>query len=249
MDNAAARQHVGLSAGNYVKLTVADTGPGVDPEIVNRIFDPYFTTWEIGQGTGMGLSVVQGIVKSHSGAVYIDNQSGSGAVFTVLLPLADRPPKAETKTETGRPADSASILFVDDEVSIAKMFDRMLTRLGYRVETRTNPVDALELFRAQPGRFDLIITDMTMPQMSGTEFSRRVMEIRPGYAHNHLHGLQQANRRPEGQRNGHCRLCHETGCHTRNRQNHPAGHRECRRLSARSGEIDSRFANYCRHNT
>jgi PAS domain S-box-containing protein len=169
----------GLKSGKYIQLMVTDTGPGIDPAVLDRIFDPYFTTKEVGKGTGMGLAVVQGIVKSHYGAVTVINRPGRGTTFTVYLPLSD----ATTAEETWKPKilelGDETILFVDDEKSIVDMCGQMLTRLGYRVETAMSPLAALDKFQSNPKYFDLVITDMTMPQMTGLQLTKRIKAVNP----------------------------------------------------------------------
>jgi PAS domain S-box-containing protein len=169
----------GLASGKYIQLMVTDTGPGIDPAIVNRIFDPYFTTKETGKGTGMGLAVVQGIVKSHNGAVAVTNRPGRGATFTVYLPLTDEPPEPQAWRPKVVELGDESILFVDDEKSIVDMCSEMLTRLGYRVETAMTPQAALDKFQSNPKQFDLVITDMTMPQMTGLQLTKRIKAVNP----------------------------------------------------------------------
>jgi PAS domain S-box-containing protein len=168
-----------LTAGEYVKITVSDTGPGIDSEVIGRIFDPYFTTKEVGKGSGMGLAVVHGLVKNHNGAITVDSEPGKGATFTILFPVIDERPEIEVKIPEEVPLGNETILFVDDEKSIAQMIGQMLKRLGYKVETKLNPVEAIELFKADPEAFDLVITDMTMPQMTGIKLSEKLKEIRP----------------------------------------------------------------------
>ena len=167
-----------LNPGEHIKIMISDTGPGIDPEIIDRIFDPYFTTKEVGKGSGMGLAVVHGIVKNHNGTITVDNP-GKGIRFSILFPLATEKPMVETQKLEELPTGHESILFVDDEISITKMVKRMFERLGYKVETATTPEDALKLFRLKPDHFDLVITDMTMPQMTGVKLSKKLMEIRP----------------------------------------------------------------------
>jgi len=169
-----------LVPGNYLKITVNDTGPGISPEIINQIFDPYFTTKEIGKGSGLGLSIVHGIIKNHGGAIWVDSSLGKGTTFTFLFPMVEEKSVNETETETidKIPRGHETILFVDDEKSITKMTRRMLERLGYRVETSLNPIEALDLFQSKPEYFDLVITDMTMPQMTGTKLSEKLIKIR-----------------------------------------------------------------------
>jgi PAS domain S-box-containing protein len=179
LDGAMPDIPPGLATGKYIQLMVADTGPGIDPAVVNRIFDPYFTTKEVGKGTGMGLAVVQGIVNSHQGAVSVANRPGRGATFTVYLPLTDAPPTAETWKPKIVELGDESILFVDDEKSIVDMCSEMLTRLGYRVETAMTPLAALNKFQTNPKNFDLVITDMTMPQMTGLQLTKRIKAVNP----------------------------------------------------------------------
>ncbi|MDG4475794.1 cache domain-containing protein [Thiovibrio frasassiensis] len=171
-----------LQPGAYVLFSVGDTGPGMTPEVLSRIFDPYFTTKSVGKGSGMGLAVVHGIVKNYGGMVQVDSTMGSGTVFRVYLPRigsgADAP---ESVQEWALPSGGQErILFVDDETSIAEMGKAMLSGLGYRVTARTNPLEALEEFRRQPGDFDLLITDQTMPKLSGLQLVQEVHDIRPG---------------------------------------------------------------------
>jgi CheY-like chemotaxis protein len=170
---------VGLTSGKYIQLTVADTGPGIDPDIIDRIFDPYFTTKEVGKGTGMGLAVVQGIVNSHNGALMVKNQPGRGATFIVYLPLTDELPATDAWKPKILELGDETILFVDDEKSIVDMCSEMLTRLGYRVETAMTPLAALDQFQSNPKKFDLVITDMTMPQMTGLQLVKRIKAVNP----------------------------------------------------------------------
>ncbi len=167
-----------LKSGRYVKLTVSDTGHGIKPEIIDRIFDPYFTTKEIGKGTGMGLSMVHGIVKSYDGTITVTSEPGKGTVFEVLLPVFEAETEPKDKKPEALPTSTERILFVDDEQSLVKVARRILERLGYEVETKINPVEALELFRSRPDRFDLVITDMTMPQMTGKRLVKEILNIR-----------------------------------------------------------------------
>ncbi|QTA86637.1 response regulator [Desulfonema magnum] len=170
-----------LASGSYLKLTVKDSGQGMSPEVMERIFDPYFTTKDTGKGTGIGLSVVHGIVKSHKGHITVHSEPGKGSVFHVYLPCTH----SETRTSETTSDESVistgheHILLVDDEDKIVQMEKRMLEQLGYHVTTFTDSRDALEAFGEQPEKFDLVITDMTMPYMTGAELSRKMMRIRP----------------------------------------------------------------------
>ncbi len=170
----------GLNPGSYIELIVKDTGEGIDPIIQKRIFDPFFTTKKIGEGTGLGLSVVHGIVRSYGGTITVDSRVGEGSAFHVYLPLlvgeqaaSTREPDHPERNGTGR------ILLVDDETMLASVTKEMLEDRGYTVIARTDSIDALETFRADPGQFDLVITDQTMPEMTGIDLAGHVMSIRP----------------------------------------------------------------------
>ena len=179
LDEKSAIRYQGLNPGNYVKLTVKDTGHGIDPKIIDRIFDPYFTTTSLAEGSGMGLAVVYGIVKHHKGAIRVESEPGKGTVFEVLFPLSEPEAKHETKKPEALPTGSERILFVDDEESLLKIGQKMLNQLGYSVETKRNPIEALELVHSEPDRFDLVITDMAMPQMTGDKLAQKILSIRP----------------------------------------------------------------------
>ena len=179
LDDNSAKDYPDLKRGKYVKLMVSDTGPGIDPKIIDRIFDPYFTTKGIGKGSGMGLAVVHGIVKSHSGAIKVDSTLGKGTQFSIFFPLTQGKAAVEAETIQEIPRGSETILFVDDEISIVNMVQRMFERLGYKVQTATTPQDALDRFALNPDHFDLVITDMTMPQMTGVKLSEKLMDVRP----------------------------------------------------------------------
>jgi len=178
IDSDFAANNTNLNEGRYVKLTVSDTGHGMDSVTLGRIFEPYFTTKEIGEGTGLGLAVVHGIVLGHGGAITVYGEPGKGTTFQVYFPriITTAIPKS-VKTELilrGR----EHILFVDDEVSLAEIGRKMLGRLGYKVTVFTSSIDALEAFREGPEEFDLVITDQTMPQMTGVKLARELMQIR-----------------------------------------------------------------------
>jgi CheY-like chemotaxis protein len=169
-----------LKPGLYVKLTVRDTGDGMKPEVIERIFEPYFTTKEMGEGTGLGLSVVQGIVVTHGGAIMVESNPGGGSTFHVYLPRTEQPEKiSETKTQKPLPTGTERILFVDDEPTLLDMVGQILKQLGYQVVTTNGSFEALELFRKDPDRFDLVITDMTMPKMTGIALARELLNTRP----------------------------------------------------------------------
>lgn len=169
-----------LKPGQYVMLSVSDNGVGIPREIKNNIFEPYFTTKGKGKGTGLGLAVVYGILTEHKGDIKVYSEVGKGTTFNVYLPLmkkdaekgvADQVSQIEIGTE--------NLLLVDDEVSVAKLEKLMLERLGYKVTVQTNSVDALTVFEANPESFDLVITDMTMPAMTGDQLAREILLIKP----------------------------------------------------------------------
>ena len=168
-----------LDPGDYLKIAVADNGSGIDPAIIDSIFEPYFTTKAIGEGTGMGLAIIHGIVESYGGKITVDSTLGVGTVFTVYLPICKkRGVPVEHKHEQIQ-TGVERILFVDDEVPIGEMSSAILRRLGYSVTNRTSSVEALALFRSNPNDFDLVVSDMTMPNMTGDKLAIELMRIRP----------------------------------------------------------------------
>ena len=168
-----------LPSGSYLRLTVSDTGHGIPRHVMDKIFDPYFTTKDTGEGTGLGLSVAQGIVKAHGGTITVYSEPGKETTFHVYLPLILMEEREEKEPEGPLPTGSERILFIDDEHALIEIGSQMLERLGYEVVTRQGSVEALELFRAEPDKFDLVITDMTMPHMTGDKLARELMKIRP----------------------------------------------------------------------
>ncbi|MBF0528550.1 MAG: PAS domain S-box protein, partial [Deltaproteobacteria bacterium] len=168
-----------LSPGSYVKLSVNDTGSGIKPEIMDRIFDPYFTTKDQEKGTGLGLAVIHGIVQSLKGAISVYSEPGKGTTFNVYLPIVEQITSTEVPTTEPFECGTERILFIDDEAVLADMGQRLLERLGYRVITKTSSLEALELFKAKPTDFDLVITDHTMPQMTGMELAKELLTVRP----------------------------------------------------------------------
>jgi len=171
--------HPELAPGSYLRLMVRDTGHGMPPEIMERIFEPFFTTKGMGEGTGMGLAVVHGIVTKCGGVIAVESAPGHGTIFTVYLPRGDQPVAALAGPEDAVPRGSERILFVDDEEALAQLGHLLLTGLGYDVVTYTSSVEALEAFRAQPDRFDLVITDQTMPDMTGDVLVCALRQMRP----------------------------------------------------------------------
>jgi len=163
----------------FVRLSVADTGAGIDPDVVERIFDPFFTTKQQGEGTGMGLAMVHGIVKRHDGYLELENNPGEGAAFHVFLPLTSQAERPETDAAADLVFREGRILFVDDEKPLTDIGREMLESFGFDVVTRTSSIEALEAFKFRSRDFDLVITDQTMPNMTGLEFAREILKIRP----------------------------------------------------------------------
>ncbi len=180
LDKEAAARYYKMGEGHYVRLSVSDTGEGIDPLILDRIFDPYFTTKGVGKGTGMGLAVVHGIVESHKGGITVYSEPGRGTRFHILFPAieADVPPD-EVQISTEIAGGSERILFVDDEEAVVLVARQMLERIGYDFVGFTAPDEALQRFRNDPLAFDLLITDMTMPKMSGDLLAKEILSLRP----------------------------------------------------------------------
>ena len=178
LDEEDAASYNDLSPGNYLRLTVSDTGHGIEPDILDRIVDPYFTTTDVDEETGMGLAVINGIVRNHNGEITVYSKPGKGATFHVYFPLAEEEVVAETDTEESLPTGIECILFIDDEKALVNLGRQILGRLGYSVISRMSSSEALELFRKNPNQFDIIVTDMTMPNMTGIDLAKELMKIR-----------------------------------------------------------------------
>jgi CheY-like chemotaxis protein len=174
-----AGEMMSLAPGRYVQLTVTDSGIGIPEEMIENIFDPYFTTKETGRGTGLGLAVVDGIVKAHDGFITVSSVVGQGTSFTIFFPAVNLTPIEEKESNAALPKGHERILFVDDEPFIVSAASQMLTHLGYSVETDTDPQAALERIRANPNQFDLVVTDMTMPKLTGDQLACEILKIRP----------------------------------------------------------------------
>ncbi len=168
-----------LKHNTYVKTIIKDNGPGIPVKIMDQIFDPYFTTKDFGKGTGMGLAIVHGLIKNHEGYISVESKMNSGTIFTFLIPCVDGEPQDITQEKGTILQGSERILFVDDEEPNLDMMKKILSRLGYRTDARINPEEALNLFKKNPEKVDIVITDMTMPQMNGIQLSRELMKIRP----------------------------------------------------------------------
>lgn len=171
-----------IAPGKYVRIVVSDTGEGIAKEHIHTIFEPYFTTKQVGEGTGLGLAVVHGAVKTMGGDIFVKSVQGQGASFTIYLPVAQKhepEPEFDDHDETLLSGKSEHILFIDDEISITKLEKRMFEQMNYKVTTANSSLKALELFRSDPDIFDAVVTDMTMPEMTGDKLAQEMMKIRP----------------------------------------------------------------------
>nr|MBL0731588.1 response regulator [Desulfobacterales bacterium] len=180
VDQDTASGHADLQTGHYQKLTVSDNGEGIKPAIMDRIFDPFFTTKGPGKGTGMGLAVIHGIIKRCKGAIMVDSEPGKGTTFQIFFPSTDAKIVEKIEFHKNIPNGNEKILYIDDEKQIIEFGREILEGLGYKVIATTSATDALEIFRAEPDSFDMVITDMTMPGMTGMELARKISIISPG---------------------------------------------------------------------
>ncbi len=179
VDEDTASSHADLEPGPYLRLTVSDTGEGMDPETLERIFEPFFTTKERSEGTGMGLAVVHGIVKNYGGAITARSEAGKGTTFDVYLPRVEGRLEREDISPVDVPTGNERVLLVDDEEPVLRSEQDMLVSLGYEVIAVSGSDAALKLFHARPDEFDVVITDQAMPAMSGITLSRRLLRTRP----------------------------------------------------------------------
>ena len=179
LDEHLATDYPDLSHGAYLKLAVRDTGAGIAPENIPHIFKPFFTTKEAGKGTGMGLAVVHAIIKSHGGEILVESKLGKGSTFHVLLPRIEASAVKSSSEEKPLPTGNERILFVDDEKNLVEVAREQFEALGYTVLAKHNGRDALKAFQKEPDSFDLVITDMTMPHMTGDILAKKILEIRP----------------------------------------------------------------------
>ncbi len=179
VDLELARRHPNLQEGSHIRLSVSDTGHGMKRETMGKIFEPFFTTKDGEEGTGLGLSVVHGIIVSHGGEIIVYSEPGKGSTFSVFLPCTAGIEEDEEISDRPIPTGDEHVLFVDDEEEICAMGKAMLERLGYEVTIATGGIEAMELFRACPDRFDVVITDQTMPRGTGAELSKELLELNP----------------------------------------------------------------------
>lgn len=178
LDERTASRYEDLSPGDFVKLTVKDSGEGIAPNVLEKVFEPYFTTKEFGAGSGMGLAVVYGLVKKCGGAIKINSRVGEGTTVVVLFPKIEEKIPAKAESEGELPTGSERVLLVDDDPAIVNMICLMLERLGYNVTSTTDSTTALKRFKTDPGNFDLVITDMAMPKMSGDRLAAELLNVR-----------------------------------------------------------------------
>jgi PAS domain S-box-containing protein len=179
LDLEKTPQFQDLSPGQYVALVVRDSGLGMDSTTLDRIFDPYFTTKTKDRGTGMGLAVVHGIVKGHNGGIYVTSTPNEGTTVEILFPRTASVMQYDAEELNDLPGGRERILFVDDEETLIELGESMLIKLGYQVSTRTSSIEAIEAFKANPQKFDLVISDMTMPNMTGDMMAQALLKIRP----------------------------------------------------------------------
>ncbi|WP_163339795.1 AAA family ATPase [Desulfopila sp. IMCC35008] len=178
IEKQQTKYHSKLNPGQYTKLMVNDNGIGMNTETLERVFEPFFTTKDVGKGSGLGLAIVHGIVERHDGVIIVDSHPGQGTAFTILLPTYEGPFKQEIDNQNDLPTGDEYILYVDDEKAIAHLGKRRLESLGYRTESTTDPLKALEMVKADPHRFDLVITDMAMPNLTGDQLIVEILKVR-----------------------------------------------------------------------
>ena len=180
-----------LQPGHYLELEISDTGVGMDATTRAKIFEPYFTTKETGEGTGLGLAVVHGIAQDYQGAIHVYSEPGQGTSFRVYLPIVgSQTEDEETEYSTANPnGGSGHILFVDDEDKILTIANEIFPDYGYKISTFASPSEALTSFTNEPSKYDLLITDMTMPHMTGVELATKIMAQRPDLPCGTLHWL------------------------------------------------------------
>jgi CheY-like chemotaxis protein len=179
VDQKFAESIPNLKKGDYIRLTISDTGHGMDIKTKERIFEPFFTRKEVGSGSGLGLSVVHGIINNYGGAIVVDSNPGKGTTFTIYLPKHGTDSPVTDKTHLKPVKGDEYILFVDDEPEITFMGKKMLENLGYKVTIKGDSISALDDFKNNPEKYSLLVTDQSMPHMNGTELASAMREIRP----------------------------------------------------------------------
>jgi CheY-like chemotaxis protein len=180
VDAATGHAYALLEARRYARITVSDTGEGMSAETLKHMFEPFFTTKLPGEGTGLGLAVVDGIVRDHEGTISVTSEPGQGTTLTIYLPEHEAAlhEEAASKAELRR-ANGQRVLFIDDEAVLCRSVASLLERLGYQVTARTDPAEALDLFRQNPQAFDIVLTDLTMPGLTGVDVAREVQKLSP----------------------------------------------------------------------
>jgi CheY-like chemotaxis protein len=201
----SSRVHADVRPGSYVRLTVADTGKGMDAEIMIHLFEPFYTSKETGKGTGLGLSTVYGIVKQSGGEIVVESEPGRGAIFNIYLPRITDLTQRAPATQGERPvrAGTETILLVEDEIGVRQLVREMLHRLGYKIHEASSGADAVRIFAQHQNTIDLLLTDVIMPQMSGRDLAERLKALQPslkvlyisGYTDDMLahHGVLESN--------------------------------------------------------
>jgi PAS domain S-box-containing protein len=202
LDVDFTRQYVHLRPGHYVVLKVADTGHGIPGEIIDKVFDPYFTTKPLDKGTGLGLAVVSGIVSNYSGEIAVESEVGKGTRFTLFLPAVAAEQGVESVSRVPIPTGTERILLVDDEPALIEIGQQLLQLLGYQVTTQISSPQALELYAQDPEAFDLLVTDYTMPVMTGTQLAEAVLKINPHLPVILMSGLETTNIEAKASRAG-----------------------------------------------
>jgi len=180
IDQKSAEKIPNLKKGDYVRLKISDTGYGMDIKTKERIFEPFFTSKEVGSGSGLGLSVVHGIINNYGGVIGVDSNPGEGTTFTIYLPKYGDDQLSTDKSDKKPVKGDEHILFVDDEPEITFMAQKMLKNLGYEVSIESDSRSALEVFKNDPDKYSLLVTDQNMPNMTGLELASRMREIHPG---------------------------------------------------------------------
>jgi CheY-like chemotaxis protein len=175
----AEKSIVGIEPGPYLELSVSDTGTGMDLQTMERIFEPYYTTKDVGKGSGLGLAVVHGIVRRHDGAVSVKSAPGKGSTFIIYIPRIKAADTVPSETHREVPTGTERILLLDDEQAVGATGTAILERQGYKVTCETDSSFAIEKFKANPNGFDLVITDYTMPHLTGVDLAREARRLRP----------------------------------------------------------------------
>lgn len=176
---AALKYRGALTPGPYYKIIINDTGPGIPDGIIDKIFDPYFTTKDVGKGSGLGLSVVHGIIQNHKGLISAESHEAGGTTFTILIPQVDARPENQLPMAEQSQFGNETILFIDDEKSINHLTKKGMEKLGYSVKTFMDPIHALKVFRSHHKKFDIIVTDMAMPKLNGLDLFDQLKRINP----------------------------------------------------------------------